>query len=56
MLNLWSTYELPMRLTVGGGVNYSDGNFFNQTGTFNFVGGGTVRSRSTRPTRRPFRR
>ena len=38
MLNLWSTYELPMRLTVGGGVNYSDGNFFNQTGTFNFVG------------------
>ena len=42
MLNLWSTYELPMRLTVGGGVNYSDGNFFNQTGSFNFVGGGTV--------------
>ena len=24
MLNLWSTYELPMRLTVGGGVNYSE--------------------------------
>jgi catecholate siderophore receptor len=42
MLNLWSTYQLPMRLTVGGGVNYSDGNFFNQTGTFNFVAGGTV--------------
>ena len=42
MLNLWSTYELPMRLTVGGGVNYSDGNYFNQTGTFNFVAGGTV--------------
>jgi catecholate siderophore receptor len=42
MLNLWSTYELPMRLTIGGGVNYSDGNFFNQTGTFNFVAGGTV--------------
>ena len=42
MLNLWTTYELPMRLTVGGGVNYSDGNFFNQTGTFNFVAGGTV--------------
>ena len=42
MLNLWSTYELPMRLTVGGGVNYSDGNFFNQTGTFNFVAGGTT--------------
>jgi catecholate siderophore receptor len=42
MLNLWSTYELPMRLTIGGGVNYSDGNFFNQTGTFNFVAGGTA--------------
>jgi catecholate siderophore receptor len=42
MLNLWSTYELPMRLAVGGGVNYSDGNFFNQTDTFNFVAGGTV--------------
>jgi catecholate siderophore receptor len=39
---LWSTYELPMRLTVGGGVNYKDGNFFNQTGTFNFVAGGLV--------------
>ena len=41
-LNLWSTYELPMRLTIGGGVNYKDGNFFNQTGSFNFVAGGTV--------------
>ena len=41
-LNLWSTYELPMRLTVGGGVNYKSGNFFNQTGTFNFVAGGLV--------------
>jgi catecholate siderophore receptor len=42
MLTLWSTYELPKRITLGGGVNYSSGNFFNQTGTFNFVGGGTV--------------
>jgi catecholate siderophore receptor len=42
MLNLWSTYELPMRLLVGVGANYSNGNFFNQTGTFNFVAGGTV--------------
>jgi len=41
-LNLWTTYELPMGLTVGGGANYKDGNFFNQTGSFNFVGGGTV--------------
>jgi catecholate siderophore receptor len=42
MLNLWSTYELAMGLTIGGGVNYSDGNFFNQTGTFNFVAGGAA--------------
>jgi len=42
MLTLWSTYELPKRITLGGGVNYSSGNFFNQTGTFNFVAGGTV--------------
>jgi catecholate siderophore receptor len=42
MLNLWSTYELPRRVLVGLGVNYSSGNFFNQTGTFNFVAGGTV--------------
>ena len=42
MLNLWSTYELPHQLTIGGGANYSDGNFFNQTGGFDFVAGGTV--------------
>jgi catecholate siderophore receptor len=42
MLNLWSTYELPRRLLVGVGANYSNGNFFNQTGSFNFVAGGTV--------------
>jgi len=41
-LNLWSTYRLWKELTVGGGVNYSDGNFFNNTGTFNFVAGGTT--------------
>ena len=41
-LNLWSSYRLPMGLTLGGGANYNSGNFFNQTGTFNFVGGGTV--------------
>lgn len=41
-LNLWSTYRLPMGITVGGGANYSDGNYFNQTGSFAFVGGGTV--------------
>jgi len=42
MLNLWSTYQLPLKLTIGGGVNYSNGNYFNQTGTFNFVAGGTT--------------
>jgi catecholate siderophore receptor len=42
MLNVWSTYQLPRKITVGGGVNYSDGHYFNQTGTFNFVGGGTT--------------
>ena len=42
MMNLWTSYELPKRVTVGFGMNYSDGNFFNQTGTFNFVAGGTV--------------
>jgi outer membrane receptor for ferric coprogen and ferric-rhodotorulic acid len=31
-----------MGLTLGGGANYNSGNYFNQTGTFNFVGGGTV--------------
>jgi catecholate siderophore receptor len=41
-LNLWTTYRLPMNLTIGGGTNYSDGNYFNNTGGFNFVGGGTV--------------
>ena len=40
--NLWSTYRLPMGLTLGGGANYNGGNYFNQTGTFNFVAGGTV--------------
>ena len=41
-LNLWSSYRLPMNLTIGGGTNYSDGNYFNNTGGFNFVAGGTV--------------
>ena len=40
--NLWSTYRLPMGLTLGGGTNYSDGNYFNQTGGFLYVAGGTV--------------
>ena len=35
--NLWSTYRLPMNLTLGGGTNYSDGHYFNQTGGFLFV-------------------
>jgi catecholate siderophore receptor len=37
--NLWSTYRLPRGFTVGAGMNYSDGNFFNQTGGFLFVSG-----------------
>jgi catecholate siderophore receptor len=40
--NLWTTYRFPMGLTLGGGTNYSDGNYFNQTGGFLFVSGGTV--------------
>jgi catecholate siderophore receptor len=31
-----------MGLTIGGGTNYSSGNYFNQTGGFLLVGGGTV--------------
>ena len=42
-LNLWTTYRLPMNLTIGGGTNYSDGNYFNNTGGFNYlVSGGTT--------------
>lgn len=41
-LNLWSTYRLWKALTVGGGVNYNDGHYFNQTGGFLFVAGGTT--------------
>jgi catecholate siderophore receptor len=40
--NAWSTYRLGHGLTVGGGANYSSGNFFNQTGGFLLVGGGTT--------------
>jgi catecholate siderophore receptor len=40
--NLWSTYRLPIGLTLGGGTNYNSGNYFNQTGGFSFVAGGTV--------------
>jgi catecholate siderophore receptor len=36
-LNLWSTYRLPIDLTVGGGANYSDGHYFNQTDGYFFV-------------------
>ena len=42
MFNLWSTYQVPFKLLIGAGANYSDGNYFNQTGTFNFVAGGTT--------------
>lgn len=35
--NLWSTYRLPMNLTLGGSANYSDGNYFNQTGGYLLV-------------------
>ena len=38
--NLWSTYRLPMDLTLGGGVNHSDGNYFNNTGGFNYLQSG----------------
>jgi catecholate siderophore receptor len=39
--NVWSAYKLT-RLTVGAGVNYNDGHYFNQTGGFLLVGGGTA--------------
>jgi catecholate siderophore receptor len=29
--NVWSTYRLPFNLTVGGGAQYTDGYFFNNT-------------------------
>src|SRR5262249_15818053 len=35
--NLWSTYRVSKRLTLGGGTNYSDGHYFNQTGGYLFV-------------------
>jgi len=41
-LNLWTTYRLPLGLTLGGGANYNSGNYFNQTGGFLLVSGGTV--------------
>ena len=41
-LNLWSTYQLKNGLTLGGGTNYNSGNYFNQTGGFLFVAGGTL--------------
>lgn len=36
-LNLWSTYRLPINLSLGGSANYSDGNYFNQTGGYLLV-------------------
>lgn len=36
-MNVWTTYRLPMNLTLGGGVNYSDGHYFNNTGGFDYV-------------------
>jgi catecholate siderophore receptor len=41
-LNLWSTYRLSNGLMLGGGANYEDGHYFNQSGGFLFVGGGTL--------------
>jgi catecholate siderophore receptor len=31
--NLWSTYRLPFGLTIGGGVQYTDGYYFTNTNT-----------------------
>ena len=54
--NLWSTYRLPMDLTLGGGTNYSDGNYFNQTGGFCSWPAAPCPTRNTSRMRRPFRR
>lgn len=37
--NLWTTYRVSQKLTVGGGANYTSGQYFNQTGGFLFVSG-----------------
>ena len=41
-LNLWSSYQVTRKLTVAGAINYSSGQYFNQTGGFLYVGGGTT--------------
>jgi catecholate siderophore receptor len=38
-MNLWSTYRVCKNLTLGGGANYSSGQYFNQTGGYLFVSG-----------------
>jgi catecholate siderophore receptor len=40
--NLFTTYRLPMGLTIGGGANHESGHFHNQTGGFLNVGGATA--------------
>lgn len=41
-MNLWTTYRLPINLTLGGGANYASGHYFNNTGGFLYVSGATA--------------
>ena len=41
-VNMWSSYQVTRKLTVAGSIAFSSGQFFNQTGGFLLVGGGTT--------------
>jgi catecholate siderophore receptor len=36
-MNFWTTYQLGTKLLVGGGVNFTSGHYFNQTGGYYYV-------------------
>jgi catecholate siderophore receptor len=41
--NLWSTYRLPFGLTVGGGVQHTDGYYFNNTNALTTANAAAIR-------------